>query len=254
MRIIVTKDYESMSKRAANMVAAALKEKPNLVLGLATGGTPIGMYQVLIELYKAGQVDFCQMTTFNLDEYCGLSPEHPQSYHYYMNHNLFSHINMKPKRINIPDGTSGNMEDECLRYEDAMQQAGGIDLQILGIGVNGHIGFNEPGAPFGGKTGVVELTESTIEANARFFESSEEVPRRAISMGIKSIMRARRIILLASGNNKAEAVFHAALGPVTPDLPASALQLHPDATMILDKEAAALFMEKYGDLEVTFSL
>ncbi|QIB27612.1 glucosamine-6-phosphate deaminase [Caloranaerobacter azorensis] len=240
MKVLIVKDYEEMSRKAANIVASQIILKPDSVIGLATGDTPKGMYRELIKLYNNGDIDFANIKTFNLDEYYGLPKENPQSYHYYMMENLFKHINIKKENIYIPNGMAENIEKECEEYEKKIQQAGGIDLQVLGIGRNGHIGFNEPDLKFEAKTHLVELDEDTIKANSRFFNSIEEVPTKAISMGIKTIMHAKKIILLASGKEKAEAIYKAVKGEITPKVPASVLQLHPDVILIADEEAASL--------------
>jgi len=232
MKVIITVNYEEMSKKAAEIVKKQIKEKPNTVLGLATGSTPLGMYKHLIEMYKRGEIDFSNVITFNLDEYIGLSPDHPQSYHYFMFHNFFNHINIKKENVHIPNGIAEDLEEECRKYEEEIEKAGGIDLQILGIGINGHIGFNEPDESIETKTHVVTLTEKTINANKRFFKSAEEVPRKAITMGLGSIMKAKKIVLLASGKNKAEAIKETIKGQLTTKVPATVLALHPDVTII----------------------
>ncbi|HOO88409.1 MAG TPA: glucosamine-6-phosphate deaminase [Aminobacteriaceae bacterium] len=242
MRIVTAKDYDQMSRKASYIVASRVILNPKCVLGLATGDTPKGLYNELVRLFRAGDVDFSGVTTFNLDEYAGLSPENPQSYHSYMEEHLFRHINIPPEHRHIPNGAAQNIGAECRRYEELIEQAHGIDLQILGLGRDGHIGFNEPDVKFEKGTHHVRLTQSTIEANARFFENRDEVPKSAISMGIKTIMSARRILLLASGPEKAEAIRGAVMGAVTPDLPASVLQLHPNATLIVDEAASAEIM------------
>ena len=244
MRVIITVNYEEMSKKAAEIVKKQIKEKPNTVLGLATGSTPLGMYKHLIEMYKRGEIDFSNVITFNLDEYIGLSPDHPQSYHYFMFHNFFNHINIKKENVHIPNGIAEDLEEECRKYEEEIEKAGGIDLQILGIGVNGHIGFNEPEESIETKTHVVTLTEDTINANKRFFKSAEEVPRKAITMGLGSIMKAKKIVLLASGKNKAEAIKETIKGQLTTKVPATVLALHPDVIIIIDKEAASLIPDE----------
>lgn len=240
MNILIVKDYNEMSRKAANIVVSQITLKPDSVIGLATGDTPKKMYEEIVELYNNGDVDFAQVKTFNLDEYYGLRKENPESYYYYMMENLFNHVNINKENINIPNGMAENIERECEEYEKRIEKAGGIDLQVLGIGRNGHIGFNEPDLKFEGKTHLVKLDEDTIKANSRFFDSIEEVPKLAISMGIKTIMHARKIILLASGKEKSEAIYKAVNGKITPELPASVLQLHPDVTLIVDKEAASL--------------
>lgn len=244
MKVIITVNYEEMSKKAAEIVKKQIKEKPNTVLGLATGSTPLGMYKHLIEMYKRGEIDFSNVITFNLDEYIGLSPDHPQSYHYFMFHNFFNHINIKKENVHIPNGIAEDLEEECRKYEEEIEKAGGIDLQILGIGINGHIGFNEPDESIETKTHVVTLTEKTINANKRFFKSAEEVPRKAITMGLGSIMKAKKIVLLASGKNKAEAIKETIKGQLTTKVPATVLALHPDVIIIIDKEAASLIPDE----------
>ncbi|MBZ4662747.1 MAG: nagB [Caloramator sp.] len=239
MRIIVTENYDELSKKAADIVASQLILKPRSVIGFATGGTPIGMYKEIVKMYREGKFSFKDVVTFNLDEYYGLDRENPQSYYFYMMEHLFKYVDIDKNNINIPDGRAEDIEKECIEYEEKIEKAGGIDLQILGIGKNGHIGFNEPDVKFEAKTHLVRLDEDTIKANSRFFNSIEEVPTKAISMGIKTIMHARKIVLLASGKQKAEIIEKMVNGPITPDVPASILQLHPDVTLILDKEAAS---------------
>ncbi|WIV12255.1 glucosamine-6-phosphate deaminase [Proteiniborus sp. MB09-C3] len=239
MRIMIVNDYEEMSKKAAHIIASQIVLKPNSILGFATGSTPINTYKELINLYKNGVIDFSEVTSFNLDEYFELSKDNPQSYDYFMKANLFNHINIDDDRINIPNGMTDNIERECAEYEKKMKEAGGIDLQLLGIGRNGHIGFNEPADHFQSDTHLVQLDDDTIEANSRFFDSVDEVPTKAISMGIGSIMRAKKILLFASGTGKAEAIYDTVKGPITPRVPASILQLHPDVVIIADKEAAS---------------
>ncbi|MCD6235654.1 MAG: glucosamine-6-phosphate deaminase [Thaumarchaeota archaeon] len=250
MKVVITKDYWEMSRLAARIIADVIRSKPNIVLGLATGGTPEGCYRELVRMHKEEGLDFSQVITFNLDEYVGLPLDHPQSYHHYMDVHLFNHVNIKRENIHIPDGTAEDLEKHCREYEEAIKKAGGIDLQLLGIGRNGHIGFNEPGSPFNSRTRVVKLTETTRRDNARFFGSLDEVPTHAITMGLATIMEARKILLLASGLNKAEAVAKAVEGPKTPDVPASILQDHPDCTFIIDREAASKLKGRY---EKTFS-
>ncbi|MHB9926564.1 glucosamine-6-phosphate deaminase [Clostridium botulinum] len=239
MRIIVVDNYEEMSKKAAAMVASQVILKPDSVLGLATGDTPIGMYKEIINIYKNQKMDFSKARTFNLDEYYGLNRENPQSYYYYMMNNLFNHVNIDKNNINIPNGMADNIEIECKEYERKIDKAGGIDLQILGIGVNGHIGFNEPNISFESETHLVNLNEKTIESNSRFFSSKEEVPTKAISVGIKSIIHSKKIILLACGSAKSDAVSKTINGKINPNIPASILQLHRDVVVIVDKEAAS---------------
>lgn len=244
MRIIVATNYDEMSKKAADIVASQIILKPESVVGLATGGTPVGFYRELIKIHKDGKFSFKEVKTFNLDEYYGLDKDNTQSYHYYMMDNLFKHIDMNIENVNIPSGTAKDIEIECKTYEAKIKSAGGIDIQVLGIGTNGHIGFNEPDVKFEAITHLVKLDEETIEANSRFFNSIEEVPKSAISMGIKTIMHAKKIVLLASGSEKAKVIERMINGDITPDLPASILQLHPDVTLILDKDAAAELMEE----------
>lgn len=239
MRILITENYEQLSIEAAKIVAGQIYLKPASVLGLATGSTPLKMYENLIAVHKTIGLDFSQVTTFNLDEYIGLSADNPQSYHYFMYENFFKQINIRRENIFIPDGTAEDIFAESKNYDALIESKGGIDLQILGIGQNAHIGFNEPDIKFEATTHKVKLDDETISANSRFFKNIDEVPKFAISMGIKNIMLARRVVLLANGKNKAAAVYKALCGSVTPEAPASILQLHQDATFILDKEAAA---------------
>jgi len=237
MRVIVCENYEEMSKVAANMVAGQLLLKPESVLGLATGSTPIGMYEELVRMNKAGEADFSKAKSFNLDEYYPLAPDNDQSYHYFMNEHLFSKVNIKPENINIPDGTAKDVQAECDSYEQRIAQAGGIDLQILGIGNNGHIGFNEPEEALHSRTHLTDLTEDTIEANARFFASRDEVPRQALTMGMASIMGARKILLLISGKGKHAPLKAVLSGKITTSVPASLLNLHADTVAITDRAA-----------------
>lgn len=232
MNIIKASDYNDMSRKAANVISAQVILKPTCVLGLATGSTPIGTYKQLVEWYNKGDLDFSRVKSVNLDEYCGLSAENNQSYRYFMNDNFFSHINIDTENTFVPNGLATNLEEECERYDSLIYQMGGIDLQLLGIGLNGHIGFNEPDIRFEKTTHIVELDESTIQANARFFQNADEVPRQAITMGIKSIMHAKKVLLIAGGHEKEEIIKKALYGPITPDVPASILQLHPDLTVI----------------------
>lgn len=241
MRIYKRKDYNAMSRKAANLMAAQVLMKPDCVLGLATGSTPIGVYQNLISMYRNGDLDFSEVKTVNLDEYRGLSREHEQSYYYFMNKNLFREINIKPECTNIPDGMNPDSREECQKYEQVIQALGGIDLQLLGLGHNGHIGFNEPGEFFTRQTHCVNLTERTIEANKRFFASADDVPRQAYTMGIQTIMRAKRILLTVSGADKAEILKEALCGEITPKVPASILQLHNDVTVVADEAALSAF-------------
>lgn len=240
MQLYRVKDHSAMSKKAADFIAAQVILKPSCVLGLATGSTPVDTYRLLAQKYASKDLDFSRTFSVNLDEYKGLSPEHPQSYRYFMNHQLFDHINLSKERTFIPDGTAENAREACLAYDEKIRSLGGIDLQLLGIGGNGHIGFNEPGDCFIKNTHLVTLTEETRRANARFFSSPAEVPTHAYTMGIGNILSAKRILLLASGSSKAQALFDTVCGPVTPQVPASILQLHPDVTIIGDEEAFSL--------------
>ena len=242
MRIIETKDYNDMSKKAANILSAQVIMKPNCVLGLATGSTPIGTYDQLVEWYNKGDLDFSEVTTVNLDEYKGLPRTNDQSYYYFMHQHLFDRVNIDPERTNVPNGMEPDAEKECGRYEELIRSLGGVDLQLLGLGHNGHIGFNEPGEAFEKETHCVDLTESTIEANKRFFASADDVPKQAYTMGIKTIMQAKKILLIAGGEEKAEALKNSLYGPITPSVPASILQLHNDVTVIADEAALSLIM------------
>lgn len=237
MRVYCSKDYASMSRRAANFLSAQVILDPACVLGLATGSTPVGAYELLAARQAKGDLSFRQVRTVNLDEYAGLGPEHPQSYRYFMQKNLFSHIDIQPSNTHLPNGLAPDPEAECRRYDQLIQSLGGIDLQLLGMGHNGHIGFNEPFDAFPLETHQVALTESTINANARFFDSADQVPRAAYTMGIKTIMQAKRILVVVSGADKAQITGRAFLGPVTPQVPASILQLHPDVTLCGDQAA-----------------
>ena len=236
MKFITTKTYDQLSRQAANVISAQVIMKPDCVLGLATGSSPVGVYKQMIDWYNKGDVDFSQVTSVNLDEYVGLTGEHPQSYRYFMQDNFFDHINIKRENTYVPCGTAADLDAECTEYDARIKRLGGIDLQLLGIGVDGHIGFNEPDDHFVTATHVADLHESTIKANARFFESENEVPRQAISMGMVSIMQARKILLIANGPAKKDVLLRAFEGPITPTLPASILQLHPDLTVIFSEE------------------
>ncbi len=237
MQIFVTEDYQAMSRRAANILSAQVIMKPHSVLGLATGSTPKGMYKQLVEWHKKGDLDFSQARSVNLDEYVGLEPTHDQSYRYFMQQNLFDHINIVPANTNVPNGLAKDAAAECQRYDQIIQDMGGIDLQVLGLGHNGHIGFNEPSDFFELDTHVVDLTERTIEANARFFATRDDVPRQAMTMGVRPIMQAKLVLLVVSGEDKADIVKTAFTGPVTPQVPASLLQLHPHVILVGDKAA-----------------
>lgn len=235
MKFIEVESYEKLSEMTANIIASQIILKPNCVLGLATGSSPLKTYDNLIKKYKNGTIDFSLVKTINLDEYVGLDENHNQSYRYFMDHNLFNQVNIKKENTYVPNGCSKNLDDECQRYEQLIKNLGGIDLQLLGIGLDGHIGFNEPDEYFIKETHVVTLDDSTIKANARFFNSINEVPRSAITMGIASIMQAKKIVLIANGNNKKDIVYKAFFGPITPKIPASILQLHPDVTIIFSE-------------------
>ncbi|MBP3655793.1 MAG: glucosamine-6-phosphate deaminase [Clostridia bacterium] len=240
MRIIRAKNYEEMSRKAAAIIAAQVVSKPDCVLGLATGGTPVGTYKNLVEWYNNGDVDFSAVTSVNLDEYRSLPREHPESYWSFMHRNLFDHVNIDPARINLPDGNNMDAAAECARYDAVIEAVGGVDLQLLGIGHDGHIGFNEPSDAFDLGTHCVDLTEETIEANKRFFASRDEVPRQAYTMGTRTIMHARKVLMIVSGKDKAEIVKKAFFGPVTPQVPASILQMHKDFVLVADEDALSL--------------
>lgn len=240
MIIYKAKNYQDMSRKAANILSAQIIMKPDCVLGLATGSSPVGAYQQLIEWYKKGDLDFCRVTSVNLDEYKGLGSDSDQSYRYFMNSNLFDHVNIDISHTFIPNGLELDTKKACCEYNEVIAQVGGIDIQLLGLGNNGHIGFNEPGVAFERETHCVDLTESTIEANKRFFASEADVPRQAYTMGIKNIMQAKKILLIVSGKSKAQALKEALYGPITPLLPASVLQLHSDLTVVADEEALSL--------------
>lgn len=244
MRIIVCENYEEVSKKAAQMILSQVTLKPNSVLGLATGSTPIGMYENLVNLNKNGDIDFSEVRTFNLDEYYNLPKDNDQSYHYFMYKHLFDHININPENIHIPNGMTDDVDAECERYDELIKETGGVDIQVLGIGNNAHIGFNEPTINFEKGTHLVELEDSTIEANSRFFDNIEDVPKKAITMGVGSIFKSRKIMLIATGENKAEAIYNTVYGKVVPEVPASILQFHSDIVLILDKEAAKLLKEE----------
>lgn len=237
MNIIRAKDYQDMSRKAANIISAQIIMKPDCVLGLATGSTPVGTYRQLIEWYEKGDLDFSRVSTVNLDEYRGLTHIDPQSYYYFMQENLFDHVNIDKAATHVPDGTNPDAADACAKHEQIIKSLGGIDLQLLGLGNNGHIGFNEPGAAFEKETHLVDLAESTIRANARFFTSIDEVPKQAYTMGIRTIMQAKKILVVVSGESKADIVSRAFFGPVTPEVPASILQMHPDVTVVCDEAA-----------------
>ena len=240
MRICVFDRAEQTGRAAAAMIASQVIRKPDSVLGLATGSSPIPAYQELIRLYREGILDFSRVTTYNLDEYVGLSADHPCSYHHFMRENLFDHINISAKNTHVPEGVSDDYEMTAKAYDDAISAAGGIDMQLLGIGRNGHIGFNEPGDRFIYGCHVVRLSDSTIQANTRFFDSEDSVPRHAISLGIGTIMEAKTILLIATGKDKAQAVYNSVKGDITPQVQASILRTHPEVIFFLDREAASL--------------
>lgn len=244
MQIIQGKDYDEMSRKAANIISAQVILKPDCVLGLATGSTPLGTYANLIDWYKKGDLDFSQVSSVNLDEYRGLPADNDQSYRYFMNTNLFDQINIDKSRTFVPDGTEPDADKACRNHDAIIEKLGGIDLQLLGMGLNGHIGFNEPASEFPTGTHCVDLTQSTIEANSRFFASIDDVPTQAYTMGIKNIMLAKKILVIVSGANKAQIVADAFLGPVTPEVPASILQMHPDVTVVADADALAIYSER----------
>ncbi|MGI6608736.1 MAG: glucosamine-6-phosphate deaminase [Erysipelotrichaceae bacterium] len=240
MNVIVCKDYEEVSDKAAEIMLDVVKNNPKAVIGLATGSSPIGLYQRMIKDHKENGTSYADITTFNLDEYVGLKPEHPQSYHTFMHQNLFNHLDLKKENINLPSVKGDNMKANCDSYNELLSKYK-IDIQLLGIGSNGHLAFNEPGTPFDSVTQVVDLLESTIQDNARFFDGDiSKVPTQSITMGIKNVMDAKRILLIASGKNKAEAIYHTVKGEVSTDWPASILQKHPDVIVVADKEAASL--------------
>ncbi|HQP59267.1 MAG TPA: glucosamine-6-phosphate deaminase [Petrotogaceae bacterium] len=238
MKILVCKDYEELSRKSAEIIVSQVNQKKDSVLGLATGGTPVGMYQELVKSYREGKVDFGKVITFNLDEYYGVDPKNVNSYHYYMNTNFFDHVNIDRKNINIPNGMSKDIEKECREYDEKIQSLGGIDLQILGVGLNGHIGFNEPARELMSTTHITDLTKETINANARFFEDISQVPTKAITVGMATILRSKKIVVLINGKNKSK-IFEKIIGKkITTQIPATLLQLHPDVTIVVDEQAA----------------
>jgi len=245
MLVVIKDNYDDISKEAAKIVADRIHRKPNLVLGLATGSSPLGLYKELIRMHKEEGLDFSKVTTFNLDEYIGLPHNHPQSFHYFMFENLFKHVNINPRFIHIPDGMATDIEQHCRWYEDEIKLYGGIDLQVLGIGANGHIAFNEPGSSLGSITRIKTLTEKTIKDNARFFNSLDEVPKMAITMGIGTIMNAKELILLANGTSKSDAVKACVEGPITAWVPASIIQMHQKAYVIVDQQAASKLTKEF---------
>lgn len=244
MRIICAKDYKDVSRKAANIISAQVILKPDSVLGLATGSSPIGTYQQLIKWYEKGDLDFSQVRTVNLDEYVGLSAANEQSYVHFMRENFFNHINIDPRNTHLPNGLELDADRQCAHYDSIIRHLGGVDLQLLGIGHNGHIGFNEPADEFVKGTHCVELTQNTIDANARFFENEDQVPKKAYTMGILDILQAKRVVMIVTGESKAQILKDAFCGPVTPRVPASIMQLHPDFTLVADEAAMSLV----GDL------
>lgn len=246
MEVVIKDSYKQVSAEAAKIIADIVRGKPNAVLGLATGSTPLGLYKELIRMHKEEGLDFSRVTTFNLDEYVGLTPDHPQSYHYFMHENLFNHINVQPQNINVPAGTVDNYWAFCEWYEEQIEEVGGIDIQILGIGGDGHIAFNEPGSSLASRTRIKTLAKQTIDDNARFFDKAEDVPIYAITMGVGTILEAETLLLIANGEGKADAISSAIEGPVSASCTASALQLHPDSLIIIDDAAAGkLKMKEY---------
>lgn len=252
MKIYAEKDYQKMSLRAASIIAAEVIRNPSCVLGLATGSSPEGTYRELIRLHQEGLVTFRDVQTVNLDEYYGLSPEHEQSYRYFMQKHFFDHVDIVPENTSVPDGLAEDPAQECETYDMSIDLMGGIDLQLLGVGRNGHIGFNEPGDCFIRDPHLVDLTEGTIEANARFFEKKEDVPKQALTMGIGNIMSAGRVLLIASGQEKAQALYDMVCGPITPRCPASILQLHPDVVVVADEAALSLLKDSGVQMEESF--
>lgn len=244
IKIIQTKDYAELSRKAANIIAAQVILNRRSVLGLATGSSPLGLYAELIKMYEAGDLDFSDVRTVNLDEYRGLTPDNDQSYAYFMRENLFRHINIDLDNTNVPDGTEPDAGKECARYDAVIESMGGVDIQLLGIGLTGHIGFNEPAEVFSKGTNCVDLDPKTIESNARFFASIDDVPKQAYTMGIQSIMRSKKILLIANGEGKADILYRACCGPITPAVPASVLQLHPDVVVVADEAALRIIREK----------
>lgn len=239
MLLMIRKDYDAISKEGARIVAELVRKKPDCVLGFATGSSPLGMYRELIRMHREDGLDFSKVTTFNLDEYVGLPPEHEQSYHYFMWENLFKHINVGPRHVNIPHGMADDIEGHCVWYEEQIEKAGGIDLQLLGIGGNGHIAFNEPGSSLGSRTRIKTLTEKTRQDNAHSFDSMDQVPKYAMTMGVGTIMDARKLLMLASGKGKANAIKNTTEGPISAMVPATIVQMHQHATLLIDEAAAS---------------
>ena len=246
MLVTIKKNYDEVSKEAANMVADLIRRKPNCVLGFATGGTPLGLYKELIRMHREEGLDFSKVTTFNLDEYVSLPPEHPQSYHYFMWENLFKYVNVDPRYVHIPQGMAKDIEEFCEWYEERIEYYDGIDLQILGIGANGHIAFNEPGSSLGSRTRIKTLQKETRWDNKRFFESHEQVPNQAITMGVGTIMDSKTLLLLASGKSKADAIKATVEGPITALYPATIVQMHRKAFIICDEGAASSLSTEYS--------
>src|SRR6266481_4543567 len=245
MLVILKRNDEEISRQAAQLIASAVRTKPALALGLATGSTMVGVYKHLVSLHQRGALDFSRVVTFNLDEYLGLSAAHPRSFHYFMRENLFARVNVDPRNIHIPDGTiRGDCDQYCASYEESIRKAGGIDLQLLGIGRNGHIGFNEPTSSIGSRTRLKVLSKETLDDNSKFFAPGEESPRCAITMGIGTILEARKVLLLATGASKSQAIAKSIEGPITSAVSASALQLHPDVTFIVDDAAASQLTQR----------
>ena len=243
MRVVIAGDYDDLSKKAATFIATEVRSKPDSVLGLATGSTPLGTYKELVRMHRKG-LDFSRVVTFNLDEYYRLAPEHPQSYHNFMNENFFNQVNIKKSNVHIPDGLTSDVDKFCAEYERTIKQKGGIDIQLLGIGRDGHLGFNEPGSSLGSRTRLKTLTEETVRDNARFFSNPDDVPRLAITMGVGTILDARKLLLIASGEAKAEAVKASIEGPITSQVTATVLQLHPHVICVVDEAAARLLSRR----------
>ncbi len=247
MLVDIVEDYEALSEKSAQKIAEIIKSKPTAVIGFATGSTPVGLYQRLVQYHKNDGLDFSGLTTFNLDEYIGLPADHIQSYAYFMWRHLFSHVNVKKGAVHIPDGMSEDVDSHCAWYEEQIEKAGGLDVQILGIGANGHLAFNEPGSSLGSRTRIKTLTTETVNSNARFFDTTEQVPKYAITMGVGTIMEARQLLLMASGAGKAEAIRATLEGPVTAMVPATIVQLHRDAHTIIDEMAASKLHYNHHD-------
>ncbi len=247
MLVIVKENYDAMGAEAAKIIADRMRRKPNLVLGLATGSTPLGIYKELIRMHKDEGLDFSKITTFNLDEYVGLPPSHDQSYHYFMQENFFKDVNINHRYIHVPQGMAKDVNAFCEWYENRIEEYGGIDIQILGIGSNGHIAFNEPGSSLGSRTRIKTLTQKTRNDNARFFSSMDEVPKYAITMGVGTIMGSKELLLVANKSNKADAIKAAVEGPVTAMCPASIIQMHRSAFVVLDNDASAKLEGTYVD-------